>query len=247
LHDPDSSVRVAAVRAVGRSENGRYVAPLALSDVNPTVRLAAVRQHWRVAGADAAELGVRCLADPDWRVRFAAAALLRDHGGPAARDALVQALEDQYLGVRTLAIWGLKKIGGEEVVEPLIGRLGDRKRWIRREAARALGDLQDRRAVEPLLDLLARSTSGFVKAAAAEGLGHLNDQRAIGPIVSALRAAWTADPHVGYMGWGAPRGQFELRRDATAAVLRLGGPAAEAEVRRLPEEWVAWIRDADLP
>jgi HEAT repeat protein len=246
LRDPSASVRVAAVRAMGRSENGRRVAPLALSDVNPTVRAAALGAHRDVAGEDAVQLGVKCLGDPDVRVRFAAAAVLYGRGDPATRDALVRALEDQFLWVRTMAIWGLKKFGSEEVLEPLIGRLRDRNRWIRREAARALGDLEDRRAVEPLLDLLARSTSSLVQAAAVSALGRCGDRRATGPIISALRACWTADPDEGYLEWGAPRGQFELRRDATAALLRLGGPAADAEVRRLPADWVAWTREADL-
>jgi HEAT repeat protein len=246
LRDPIASVRWAAVHATVNDEAAQHVAPLAFDDPAPTVRVAAVQKFWRIEGEDSVSLGVQRLEDADERVRFAAAVLLRDRGDPSARDALVAALGDRFVWIRAQAIQGLTRIGGPEVVEPIIARLHDRKRWIRWEASRALGALGAPRAVEPLLMLLARSTSAFGKGSAVVGLGHLGDERAVMPVAEALHEFWTDNPGLWARDDLEACRQFELRRDATKALLRIGGPAAEEQLGRLPSEWVAWVRDANL-
>lgn len=246
LADPVASVRWAAVNAVPGDETA-MVAPLASTDPAPTVRAAAVSAFWSIDGREAVRLGVRCLDDPDDRVRLAAVVLLRDRGDPEARSALIGSLEDRYMWIRTYSIQGLRNIGGAEVVEPILARLHDRKRWVRYEAALALGALGDARAVEPLLSLLGRSSSAFGKKAAVVGLGHLRYERAVSPIADVLRGVWTDDPRKGgYAFFGEGRREFELRRDATKALLRIGGSEAEAELALLPRKWVRWVRKMNL-
>lgn len=248
LADPVPSVRWAAVGAAAKHEGGRLVAPVALSDSAPTVRAAAVLTFLEVKGPDAIRIGVRALEDPDERVRLAAALLLRYRGDPSARNALLAALDDRFMWIRAAAVEGLSRIGGPEVVEPIIGRLSDRKRWVRMEAAHALGSLGDPRAIEPLLSLLERSSSAFAKGAAAVGLGHLGDQRAVEPLAIALRHVWTENPTRGSGLHELPlRPDFELRRGATKALLRIGGPAAKAALAPLPRTWIAEVRKANLP
>jgi HEAT repeat protein len=248
LDDPVTAVRWAAVRAVAQRDRVDAVGPLALNDPAPTVREAAVRALWKTNDTS---IAIQCLTDDDQRVRFAAVVLLRDHGDATARDLLIRALDDRAMWIRAQAIDGLTRIRGAEVAPAIIPLLRDRKQRIRWEAARALGEIGDPRAVEPLLDLLARSTRPFGKGAAIVGLSHLGDRRAVEPIVTALRAAWVTDPRsgegllLGEEDWQA-RQEFELRRDATKALLRLGGERAESELARLPAEWVSWIKHANL-
>jgi HEAT repeat protein len=247
LRDPVASVRWAAVHATPERDVNSNLVPLANTDPEATVRAAAVHRFWRIQGEAAITLGIRCLADQDERVRFAAAVLLRDRGDPRARAALVDALGDRFMWIREQAIQGLAQIGGSEVVEPIAECLYDRKRLIRWQAGRALGRVGDRRAVEPLLALLARSTSALGRSAAVVGLGHLRDQRAVAPIAETLHDVWTTDPHEGNLDLGGRgRGLFELRRDTTKALLRLGGAAAEEELAQLPAAWVSWVRGANL-
>ena len=140
LEDPDVTIRVSAVKALGRTGDPRAVEPL-----------------------------VKALEDEEWEVRESAVEALERTGDPRVVEPLVKALEDEEENVRWAAANSLGDMGDPRAVEPLIVTLKeDEEGIVRGYAAEALGDIGDPRAVEPLAKAL-KDSSAQGKAAIALG------------------------------------------------------------------------------
>jgi HEAT repeat protein len=118
MNDDDTSVRVAAVRALGRlnAREGASALASAMQDDAPEVRRAALDQVLRVSFFAERDALVTRLGDEDSDVRLRAAQLigeLRVQGSHAALSTTL--LEDGDSAVRQAAAWALGRVGGEGV------------------------------------------------------------------------------------------------------------------------------------
>lgn len=198
----DRSLRVAAIRALGRAGYARAAAPLldrarALSDRlgrspredvavgdGEAEELAAVVVA--MAGlrlADAPVLAARLAASFDPRLRAAAAEALGLVEGDAPLQPLARLLQDGDANVQVAAAAALGRHGAS-AVPVLAGEIASRQGPVRAELARALGATGSPAAVAALAPLLA----GPEAAVAAEALGRLGNPEAVEPLVVAAAA-----------------------------------------------------------
>jgi HEAT repeat protein len=121
LRDEESSVRLSAVRALGRlnARGGRAVLAAAFADEDASVRRAALDQVLRINhfGDDAALIAA--LSDTDANVRLRAAQLSGERRIVDATAALAGVLGDDSAPVRQAAAWALGRIGGEQAKQAL--------------------------------------------------------------------------------------------------------------------------------
>jgi HEAT repeat protein len=197
------------------------------------------------------------LKDKDDQVRCAAAAALRNLGGPGAIAPLIAALTDVHQRVRAAAAEALGLLGAPEAFEPLIPLVNDQQWEVRQAAALALGKFHDRRAVEPVMALL-KDGDREVREAAVRALGEIGDSRAIGPLILVLKdeqdamrslayaALQNVDPRweqteaaqvaASHLKSGLTHTEYWVRQSAADALARIGGiHTAEAGVRK-PDE-----------
>lgn len=115
LDDPDSSVRIAAARALGRGRDGRALFSLTakLSDDVPLVRLAVVRALTDLRDPEAASALVGMASDPDPAVRTAAVYAVGVIGGEEGAAALHEILEGGTPETQRAALLALGEIGGK--------------------------------------------------------------------------------------------------------------------------------------
>jgi HEAT repeat protein len=160
--------RKAVAQTLGKLKRDEVVAPLtrALADEEESVRLGAA-----MALAESGWGGVliKCLTNPDPRVREAAAGAvwLKKGGLPRDPDALNDYRADA------------------SVIEPLIASLGDPHPQVRRRAAASLGSCRNSAAVAALVAVL-NDTDSLLRDAAIEALGKIGDKTATMPLISAL-------------------------------------------------------------
>ena len=107
------------------------------------------------------------LADPDARVRSAAAQALELHADPAHLTHFLSLLADDHFEVRVTAIQFLRRIRDPDIAPALVPRLADPDSDVRRAAALALGAMRNPVALEPLVVLLADEEPAVRHAAAA--------------------------------------------------------------------------------
>jgi HEAT repeat protein len=115
LADEVTSVRISAVRALGRlnARGGRAVLAAALGDEDAEVRRAALDQVQRVNHWDDRAALVARLGDADARVRQRAAQLVGEFRIQSAIEPLAAALrDDASASVRQAAAWALGRVGG---------------------------------------------------------------------------------------------------------------------------------------
>jgi hypothetical protein len=148
-------------------------------------------------------LAIQAMGNPDDLVRAAAIECLAELGGPAAADALAAQMSDPR----------------DRVV-----------------AATALAWLHDPRAVEPLLDAIELPHQNRnIMRSPGSALAWLADPRTVPPLVSVLEVAterWIASrPQPG----SPPRPDWDahaVATDVASALIRIGGPEAEAALSR---------------
>ena len=116
VDDPAATVRSAAVRALGRSGDSRFVKPVvaALKDSDKTVRWDAAVALDSLADDQAIlPLSDRAVGDAHVDVRAAAAKALRHYRRREVLDTLLKCLEDPAFGVRFQAAEALRELTGE--------------------------------------------------------------------------------------------------------------------------------------
>ncbi len=210
LDDPSVASRLAAVEALGRSEDASS-APLVTTvfrrDVSPIVRAAAIRAAARLGGSAAVSPIRDALTDPDPDVRVAAVEALSQHGEEEASGPLMEALSDADERVRRTAAHhlALTRSGDHEVVWQALLRLPPESR-------------------AQLIETFERANPGALSGPALEALRSLDhDERLLAAEV---------------VGWGFGQACVEaaihalldpsaaVRRAATDALARLRDPSA---------------------
>ena len=128
-------------------------------------------------------------ADPDGRVRAAAATALGTLGSVEATPALIAALGDEHARVRATVAHSLGELDAVEATPALIAALGDEHAGVRASVARTLGEVGDVTAVVPLLDASYDEDDAVFEravAAVAQVLASLPDDEAVEALVSAI-------------------------------------------------------------
>jgi len=170
LKSPDRSVKLAAIRALGRIEAakaGERLARLLVEDPG---------QLGREAGRSLAAIGkpawprIMALAvHKEPRVRSAAMALVVDAGLPGAVDLLVKSAASGDRTVRLAALDALSTNSVPAAVKPVMELAGDPDPWVRHAAVCALGRMGDP-AAEPVLRKALKDEKTFVAKAAAKAM-----------------------------------------------------------------------------
>lgn len=130
LSDPDSVVRAASGRALGRLGAREAVPELikALGDRSAEVRVVAAAALWRLPDPSAVPALLERAHDGDRAVREWSALALGVAADPRAVPELIRLLGDAERPVRLAAIRGLGRINRPEGLKPLVAYLADAKR-----------------------------------------------------------------------------------------------------------------------
>jgi HEAT repeat protein len=237
IEDPDSAVRLAALRAfrpwnddVCPSEAQRALVG-ALRDANPSVReQAAGRLRWLMDGSPpVVEPLVAALSDESPDVRREAVDALEDAGATAAAGvpALVRLLDDRLARDDAAKLLGRIGVPDEEALKKLRASLATGDPEFRFEAACALWRLGS--APTNLVDIVVETLRGdsYASDDAAEMLGELGELAR--PYVPDLVAALAKD---------------RCRSEAVVALGRLGAIAEDAlpELVRLRDQDASYVR-----
>jgi HEAT repeat protein len=183
------------------------IAASGLTDLAPTVRVAAAHAVLSLPQAEAATLLIPLLQDKMEFVRRETAFALgetRSHSAAAPLESVL--LNDKETGVRAAAAVALGEIGDESSVQALSqilsGQPEKKKKkakagtneFVMRAAARSLGQIKSRSSVGVLIAALTNDTNaGDVRREAATALGLIGDPAA----APALQAAFTSgDPYL---------------------------------------------------
>lgn len=229
FEDKDWSVRRAALLAIRRI-GGAGLIPLlqTLNDSDATMRQAALTALGALGEARAIQPVRSRLADPELRVRQAAAAALarlamsqgrRDPSTnastslPSLREAvlpLADCLADDSPTVRAAAATALGHIGDTAALPALLRRLADPEATVRSATAEALGRLAQSASVPGLRALLADSQSE-VRQAAVAALGSIGQTTALPDLIERLTDR-----------------EWPVRLMAALSLARVGTPALEA-------------------
>lgn len=219
LLDEEGSVAEAAAASLARLARLGNAGVFALLDTLDSERRALLIPH--LAGlSEAVPALVRCLADPDVRVRLATCDALAKTGDPSCVPALFELLGDRDISLSQAATGALQALASQQVEELALAAAVGTPKSRRQPALRILGHLGSPRALPVLLDaaqqpdertreiallglsnvggdaalsaLLAASAhdSPRTRAAAVRGLGHLEP---LPPILLRLRET-TSDP-----------------------------------------------------
>ncbi|WP_438445297.1 virulence factor [Gorillibacterium sp. sgz5001074] len=165
----------------------------------------------RTGPAPAAEGPAEALADPDWRVRYAA--LERLSPGPDTLPLLLRALKDPHTSVRRLAVVYTGDIRESDTLPYLLEALRDPSPMIRRTAGDTLSDRGDPAAV-PAMEEALSDPNKLVRWRAARFLYEVGDEGSIPALEKAKN-----DP------------EFEIRLQARLALERIaGGEEAQGTV-----------------
>jgi HEAT repeat protein len=204
VRDPDSDVRLVAVRALADLADGSaarvLIATLSSSLLEPERLIERLGNDWAVdtilevleQGRDG--LGAGGTSGPvavAWQpIRASLARALGLAGDPAAEPVLRSMLRTGSFEERVSAARALGTAGSAVAVPDLEAALGDAEWQLRAQAARSLGVLGAETGVPALASCLSDS-AWWVRAAAADALGHLGE-----PGLLALQGALAApDPY----------------------------------------------------
>lgn len=187
-----------------RPEASRAAAS-ALTDISPTVRVAAAHAILSLPSREAISLVTPLLKEKSEFVRREAAYVLGETRDRSAVPALIEtSLRDKEGSVRGAAAVALGQIGDEAAVQPLSQMLiGDPTRkkksreedFVMRSAAKSLGQIRSRAAVPALIATLENSANApDTRREAARALGLIGDAAAM----PALQAAFLSgeDPYL---------------------------------------------------
>jgi len=181
LHDSAPSVRLQAVLYLNGSKAPASIKALvaaARSDVDPTIRSAALGSLAEARWPEAAGMAVEALKSDKHEMREAAAAALGKVGAENSVNALAGLLADPNARVRYAAADSLGQIGSRDAVPALIGALRDREISVAQSAVAALARIGDERAIGPLEELLESPDAVLARLAWRTMLGLCNKEPA---------------------------------------------------------------------
>lgn len=166
LRDPDSAVRGAAARSLGRLRAATAVAPIVFALAERQLPVSVAGQALLTIGSDALP-GLRELETAgDAEARAFAVELVGLLGEASDVGRVLERLKDSSAEVRAKAARALGRLGAEVGAEELRIALQDRIPFVRGQAAHALGAVGDRDAVPALLEAACSDTFESARAAA---------------------------------------------------------------------------------
>jgi HEAT repeat protein len=216
LRDRNDVLRAANAEALGQIADQRGLQPLmqvALRDPAPLVRAQAAVAAARIGGAEAIDVLVAALGDPDYATRLRALEAfesmrlsdtsplekaLGDSNAEVRRraalalerlgylDQLVERLAGDDQKTRSAAYAALLQLGRAGVVEAIVGRLRHDSLRVRAAIAKACGELRAERVGPALIDALD-DPAWPVRAALCEAISLVRPSRG-GPALTALLA-----------------------------------------------------------
>lgn len=221
VSDPDSVVRAAAGRALGRLGAREAVPELikALGDKVSEVRVVAAAALWRLPDASAVPALLERVKDSERAVREWSALALGVAADPRAVPELVRLLDDSERPVRLAAVRSLGRINRAEGLPPLVSylRTGRRDEEEKDEVVNAVASIEGTGSVAALLELLAApAIDAAHKQRVLIALGKVGDATAL-PV---LRKYATARDE--------PRTVREAATQASAAVVTRTKTSADA-------------------
>ena len=229
MHPSDEVIknRAAAVTALGRIGDGRFLDPLmsALKDDDSGVRGSAATALGRVADKRGIDALILALSDPAPDVCGSAAAALGMLRANKAFHSLTTKLQSSAENVRVSASEALAKIRNRDAI-PYLSAALDREAVakVRGAICTALGNLGGREASGILVARMQNDTAHDVKGSAASALGRIGDKQAVGALIDALESEHS-----------------DVRSSAAGALGRIGdNRACNALIELLakdPDEW----------
>jgi HEAT repeat protein len=253
LEDPEWTVRVAALEALGALAQPSAIEPLITAirnagDLNgpgaAEVRAAAVAALQR-AGRGAVSALRDSANDKSPRVREAVVEALGGIGDGEAAPTLVAALGDDRSNVRQAAARALTRVRTFDSVAALLASLDHRDPATRRSVAEALGETSDPRAAQALSRIVT-DRERLVRDAAVRALGRIGSRGAVDALLGAFQGA---DRDLRLAAGDVLRGMTWEPRDgrerAIAAVLCGDYAAAAAEGAVAVEPLVAALGAKD--
>lgn len=163
LNDPDSAVRAAAGRALGRLGVREAVPELikALEDRVAEVRVVAAAALWRLPDPSAVPVLLAHAKDSDPAVREWCALALGVAADPRAVPELIRLLDDAERAVRLAAVRSLGRVNRPDGLAPLVGYLesGKRDDEEKDEVVNSIASIEGSERVKALVDLLSGADS----------------------------------------------------------------------------------------
>ena len=150
-----------------------------LGDVNPSIRISAIRALGNVPGEGITARILRLIRDRDPQVRLAAIQVLAGRSDPAPAFFL-DLLGDPNIKIRLVAIQFLSRVRHPQIAEALVPLLSDDDPAIRIAAASALGTIGDASAVESLVVSLIDENE-LVRQAAERALEQIDPNWLLSP------------------------------------------------------------------
>jgi HEAT repeat protein len=187
LKDKREAVRMAAVKALGRSADERAIEPLIevmKQDEDAFVRTEATLALGNFKDLRAINALIAALTTADGNVTEAANQALKNLG-PNAMPPMIEALASHDSRLTGNLIDAFELIGAP-AVDALVAALGSDNSNRQRNASFALGRLKNPRAIPFLLPLLT-SPYDIVRGPAAVALGEIGDPRAIDSVLPLLK------------------------------------------------------------
>jgi len=157
---PDAKIRAALINNLPGTKNDAFKKEIraSLKDVDPDVRVAAIRALLEFDELKLINQETSMLHDPIERVRIAAAEVISAHGNPAAMKILENVVNDpnETDVVKEAVIAGLGQAESEDGIPILISVL-DKQGEFRRQAEKALAQRASKRDIVQLLEIFKDS------------------------------------------------------------------------------------------
>jgi len=167
LRDPDTAVRSAATRSLGRLRATEAAGGIVDAMADRRIPLALACGILIEIGAGGVPEITALLVHTDPRSRSTGVQLLGLLGSAADADRLRPLLTDPDGSVRAQACLALSRLAAGDIGETLRARLSDADPLVRAAAAEALGELQDEDALDDLLHMAAVDVFDPARAAAS--------------------------------------------------------------------------------
>lgn len=219
LRDPEPDVRMVAVQALGRMEDGRAVEALmaVYPDQDRAVRTRIIEALDQYKDPRLFDLFLDALRDSNPQTRVAAVEALGELRDERAIGALSAGLTDENSYVRSYSLKALGKFRDSRLIDAMIPLLQDESQFVRSAAAMALCEIRDTRAVVPIVELL-HDPDRRTRRVVVYVLGLFRDNRAIPALVQALEDE-----------------DHQVRKKSLLALKMIGTPEALAAQTHKPE------------
>jgi len=192
VRDPDFTVRVSAIHALGLEAGDDVSNALlnSLGDPEARVRLAAAEELYKRSDASHIPFFVGLLSDPHFELRLVAVQFLSRTSDPQYAEAMLPLLSDRDNDVRLAAARALGLLGNPVAIQPLVLVLTDEERAIREAAGASLDQIDPQwicseaaQGAIARLEQLACDSRSWVSSAA-------------GQVLSRFREAMLYQPHL---------------------------------------------------